>query len=368
MTNRKKIHLMLIGHLSSNVSGSSLSFKQLVEILARNNQVEIKVINTARQPHLTSSWIVNIAVALKVTWNIILQLRKVDVVTFHSSRPAMMLYGPVLFVLTRLFRKPLIVRLFGGTLEQEYEKLPSFSKWVFDKTVLSADLVLLQTKQLVSYFSEHGSRCVRWYSTSRKIVDLPDWHENTTHSCKRFVYLGRVIEDKGIGVILDSAHRYNSEVTVDIYGSLDGKYSEEDITSKSEGVVQYKGVLAHEQVNDALLNYDALILPTFYQGEGYPGVIVEAYSHGLPVIATQWRAIPEIVDDSCGILIPIHSPEALSDAMNSLNDNMKLYARLQRGAFAKRIIFSDKYWADRFVEWCVELDTVIIPGSSEEGY
>lgn len=358
---------MLIGHLSSNVCGSSLLFKQLVELLGENKQLEIEVINTARPSHLTSNLFVNTAVALKVTWAIVLQLRKVDVVTFHSSRPAMMLFGPVLFALTRLFSKPLIVRLFGGALEQEYERLSSFSKLIFDKTVLAADLILLETKHLVSYFNKHGSGCVRWYSNSRKIVDLPDLHEDTTKSCKRFVFLGRVIEDKGIDVILDSTRHFNEGITVDIFGSLDGKYTKECIRSKSEGLVQYKGVLAHEQVHDALFNYDVLILPTFYQGEGYPGVIVEAYSHGLPVIATQWRAIPEIVDDSCGILIPIHSPEALSDAMNSLNDDMKLYARLQRGAFAKRLMFSDKYWADRFVKWCVELNTDIIPGSAEEG-
>jgi glycosyltransferase involved in cell wall biosynthesis len=299
---------------------------------------------------LTSNWLVNVAVALKVTGALLLRLRKIDVVTFHASRPAVILYGPLLFLLARLFHKPLVIRLFGGTLEQEYEALSSARRWVFERTVLSTDLLLLETKHLVTYFGQHGTRCGRWYPNSRQIVDLPTRQEDARPSCKRFVFLGRVVEDKGIGVILESVpHLTSSEISVDIFGPLDGHYTAEYINSKGKGMVGYKGILTPEQVRDELFNYDALILPTFYQGEGYPGVILEAYSHGLPVIATQWRSIPEIVDENSGILIPLRSPAALAQAMNHLHADIALYRRLKKGAFKKRLEFSDQFWADRFL-------------------
>jgi len=366
MTHKKKLRLLLIGHLSFRVSGSSLSFTQLVDILRNNDQVEIQVINTARSSRLTSNWLVNAVVAFKVTASVLLCLRQIDVVTFHASRPAMMLYGPALFLLARLFRKPLVVRLFGGALEQEYEALSPSRRWLLERTVFSADLVLLQTKHLSGYFSQQGARCVRWYPTSRQVVDLPPMQENTIPSCKRFVFLGRVVKEKGIGTILESVSQLKAGISVDIFGSLDGHYSAEHIKSEGRGVVRYKGVLTPEEVRDELFNYDALILPTFYQGEGYPGVILEAYSHGLPVITTRWRSIPEIVDENSGILIPPHSAEALAQALNILYTDRPYYVRLRRGALAKRLSFSDHFWAERFVDWCTEVAKGVPPRHSTE--
>ena len=136
---------------------------------------------------------------------------------------------------------------------------------------------------------------------------------------------------------------------------MDGNFTAEYINFKGKGVVGYKGILTHEQVSAKLISYDALILPTFYEGEGYPGVILEAYSHGLPVIATRWRSIPEIVDEESGLLISVRSPEALAQAMNKLHKDVSLYNQIQRGALSKRLQFSDRFWAERFVEWCDNL-------------
>ena len=38
--------------------------------------------------------------------------------------------------------------------------------------------------------------------------------------------------------------------------------------------------------------------------EGLPVSIMEAFSFGVPVVATKVGGIPEIVDEKCGILIP----------------------------------------------------------------
>ena len=104
-------------------------------------------------------------------------------------------------------------------------------------------------------------------------------------------------------MILKTASHLHPNIIVDIFGPLDGQYTAEEIKSKGKGVVRYKGTLTPAQVYQELFNYHALILPTFYEGEGYPGVILEAYNCGMPVIATNWLSIPEIVDRNTGILI-----------------------------------------------------------------
>ena len=94
---------------------------------------------------------------------------------------------------------------------------------------------------------------------------------------------------------------------IDVYGPFKDGDCSEKIFENSR--VDYCGVLPPEKVLPTLSQYDVLLLPSFHPGEGYPGIVIEAFSLGLPVIATNWQAIPEIVQDGeNGLLV---SPQRL---------------------------------------------------------
>jgi len=40
-----------------------------------------------------------------------------------------------------------------------------------------------------------------------------------------------------------------------------------------------------------------LLFPTYYEGEGFPGTIIDAFSSGLPAIATDWRYNSELISN-----------------------------------------------------------------------
>jgi glycosyltransferase involved in cell wall biosynthesis len=158
---------------------------------------------------------------------------------------------------------------------------------------------------------------------------------------------------KGIGEVIEAAERFGDEVSVDVYGPfLDGLT--EDIFQGRKRV-RYHGILPSDNVVDTLRGYDALLLPTYWRGEGYPGIIVEAYIAGIPVITTKWAAVPEIVDESCGLLIEPRDVDALHAAMQSLVDDPALLDRLRTGAIAKRSFFDSAVWTQKFVDYCHEL-------------
>ena len=62
----------------------------------------------------------------------------------------------------------------------------------------------------------------------------------------------------------------------------------------------------------------------------------EAMSSGLVPIASNCTAIPEFVDENCGILIPPESYVELADAIENLYNNPDLFMKLSEGA-AKRV-------------------------------
>ena len=73
------------------------------------------------------------------------------------------------------------------------------------------------------------------------------------------------------------------------------------------------GYLSAEGVRDIVAGSRAMVLPSF--AEGLPVVIMEALALRTPVIVTNIAGTPELVDGSCGWLIPAGSIEPLADAM-----------------------------------------------------
>ena len=162
--------------------------------------------------------------------------------------------------------------------------------------------------------------------------------------------MGQIRQSKGLKEIVQAGERFGVGITLDIYGTLDFDVPQETFHGLNR--VRYCGVVSPEHVIQVLKKYDVLLLPTFYAGEGYPGVILEAYSAGLPVICTRWQALPEIVDDSSGILIEPHNVDALFEAMQRLINSEELYNRLVAGVKIKRQTYSSQIWVEKFIELC----------------
>jgi glycosyltransferase involved in cell wall biosynthesis len=74
---------------------------------------------------------------------------------------------------------------------------------------------------------------------------------------------------------------------------------------------------------------DIFCLPTAYENENLPLVLLEAMQASLPIVSTRWRHIPEVVRDGVdGFLVPIHDPKALAERLLSLVEDPDLRARI----------------------------------------
>ena len=60
--------------------------------------------------------------------------------------------------------------------------------------------------------------------------------------------------------------------------------------------------------------------------------VAEALAHGLPVVSTTTGAIPELVGDDAGLLVPPGDAEALAEALARVIGDAGLRARLAEGA------------------------------------
>lgn len=347
------MRILLIGPLPPPLGGTTVMFAQTVRELPTIADVEIDVLDTSRGN--ASGRMAELLAALRVLARLPSHLGWTDVVTFHASPPGTAYFAPILLLLCRIWRRPLLVREFGGSLDVDFAALGAVPRWLVERLFARA-WMLLETRFQVSHFQKlfPGSRC-RWYPNSRPFEPpRADALPAGDSGARRFVFMGHVKAAKGVGELLEASQRLGSRpIEVDVYGPLLDGFQESAFDGHAR--VKYRGVIPPAEVARTLRRYDALVLPTHHPGEGYPGVLLEAWAEGLPVITTRWRSLPEIVQHGVnGILIEPRDPAALADAMSRLHDEPELMRVLRAGTRSSAEQFSSDRWTREFAEICRE--------------
>jgi glycosyltransferase involved in cell wall biosynthesis len=81
--------------------------------------------------------------------------------------------------------------------------------------------------------------------------------------------------------------------------------------------VEITGWVTNSEVQQQILNSQAMVLPSF--AEGLPVVIMEALALGRPVVSTYIAGIPELLENQiCGWLVPPGSVEELTSAIRTV--------------------------------------------------
>jgi len=96
--------------------------------------------------------------------------------------------------------------------------------------------------------------------------------------------------------------------------------------------VEFKGYITDQddsRLPEMYATADIFVLPSLEEGFGF--VLVEAMASGLPVVAANVSAIPEVIGDA-GILVPPRDPRALAAALRRLINDRDLRSQLgERG-------------------------------------
>lgn len=105
----------------------------------------------------------------------------------------------------------------------------------------------------------------------------------------KLVFLARVCKEKGIDTIIQVVKELKEEginLKLDIYGPIFNNAKQVINNIENIDFINYKGIVENEKVTKILSNYDVYVFPTVHKREGFPATIIDAYSAGLPVIAS----------------------------------------------------------------------------------
>ena len=163
-------------------------------------------------------------------------------------------------------------------------------------------------------------------------------HSERTSSVVRFGFAARLEYLKGSMQLIDGfrrTHQAHANVELKIAGEgsqreqMLGALHKDRLERKCEFAGVYNTVQGREKFMSGI---DVFVLPSLT--EGTPNAIIEAMAHEKPIIATEVGGIPDLVDESVGILVPPGDAKALGQAMTKLAGDAEL--RRTMGIAARR--------------------------------
>jgi glycosyltransferase involved in cell wall biosynthesis len=332
--------LLLIGPLEnkkdSSKSGGTVVLFELFLHELQEKKIEFDTIDTLKENY-PNPFFAFVSIVFKLTRLV----KKHEYISLHATANSLVVIGPVVIILSKIFNKKTSIRKFAGNFHEVYQASNIFRKKLIEFVLKNSTINFFETKYLVDYFRQYNKNTF-WFPNVRRQYIIPDLPRNFL---KRFVYVGTINEEKGIDEIITVSSRLSDEYTLDLYGPiLESKYSKELFRKQK---VNYLGSLSPADMLKVLNTYDVLVLPSYR--EGYPGVIIEAFSLGIPVVTTRLEGIAEMVEDyKNGLLIDAGNSEQLFNAIKSFETID--YAQLSYNALKSFKHFDSTVQTNLFLE------------------
>lgn len=347
--------LQLSVHLFPNIGGVESHLQDLINYLVKDNKVFV----LAYQPLSTkTSWKIiekdNNLTILRIPW-----IRGFFEKLVYKPFLEFIYLVPGLFIVTPLvilFFKPSIIHAHGlsaavsAALWGRFFKIRTIvslhSLYVFPKRGLYHDFVkiLLSQADLVLSLSKKSNREIKLLGIEeRKAKVFTYWIDLKKFDIQgskfenkkvlgwggKFIvlFVGRLIKEKGLAVLLESAKFWEDPIRLVIIGSgpMNDQISEASDQIKS---IEFLGKVNQENLPKYYRGADCVIVPSVSE-EGFGRVIIESIACGTPVIASKRGSIKEAMDESVGRFIDT-TPQSIKEAVYYLYKNPQELKKLSQ--------------------------------------
>lgn len=176
-------------------------------------------------------------------------------------------------------------------------------------------------------YKPYSSRIVR----AKNTIALPENYERfVPHDFRgRLLFVGRLSKDKGVDGIIRALSLLPEATGLTIVG--DGEYGDtlRSLTAGTNGRIVFTGAVAPDRVAVYMEHSDLLVMNSAF--EGVPMTILEALSHGLPVISTDVGGIGDTVRFGSDALATDGTPESIAEAVRAIARDYRRFSEAAHG-------------------------------------
>lgn len=256
---------------------------------------------------------------LKAPFQVFRALRQSQNVLIFPAQNGLRVYAPLLTLQRGLFpNRKLHYVVIGGWL-------PTFltRRKLLAGALKGFDGIYVETNTMKTALEEQGFSNVSVMPNCKKLQVLSEqelvYPSGMPYQLCTF---SRVMREKGIEDAVNAVIAVNVRLgyqafSLDIYGQIDAEQTDWfcDLQKSFPEYVRYRGLVPFEKSVEVLKEYFALLFPTYYDGEGFAGTLIDAYSAGVPVIASDWKYNTELVNEAVGCLHPTGNQSALVEIL-----------------------------------------------------
>lgn len=332
MTNR----LIFIGSVDTkyNFGGETIKNKSFLnELLKKNIPVSVIDIEIYK-----SKKIMDIFNLIQMLLKALLLREPKKIIVSKHPNGAFLLFK--IINILNIHKKELYYFVIGGTMTQKLKE------GIYSvRSLNNIKYIFVESKKMVKDLEDLGIKKGIYIPNFKDVIQIQHFKKEINIPIKT-VFVSRIMKEKGINIIveaLDILNKKEERVYCDIYGPIkDQEYRKEFIKLiKNKKYIFYKGIidLTKKESYEIFSKYDLFVFPTFYNGEGFPGVLIDAMIAGLPILASDWRYSAEIINDKIGYLFKTNNINDLLEKLEYIIHNSNELIEKSKNSFYE----SNKY-------------------------
>lgn len=284
-------------------------------------------------------------------------LMSCDIIVVILSKNGLKTYLPLLYATKKMRKCKIYHNVIGGSLAEYTGENKNYVKYLN-----SLDANWVETSRMAKELEELGVVNCDVVPNFKNINSKKALEQPTENGINKFCTFSRIRPEKGIEKAIESVAAYNEthskKAKLEIWGAVSSGYEDgfERLLREHSECVTYMGGADYNASVEAITDSLALLFPTYWKSEGFPGTIVDAYAAAVPVIASDWNSNSEIVRDfETGWVYPNERVKTLEesieyamehqDEMISMRKNCALLATRYTADFVMRRII-EKYFKD----------------------
>jgi glycosyltransferase involved in cell wall biosynthesis len=360
--------LLLVGPKPPPIGGSPLTVQAILAELEHYPRVRVALVNTSPtldvRKKMTGFNFEKVGRTISIVPRYLREIRASDAVLVFANDLFAITLAPVLLFMARRARKPFYLKPVGAGLDLFINaQVKPLRKYLLG-VLRSTDGILAQTKLLQEDLGKMGFRHAHYLPGCRPPFTVTAARKDSPGEL-RLIFLGHITRLKGPLILLEAvktlAGTCDARISCDFYGPIHNEIREEFLDRlRSLPGARYCGMAEAGTASELIANYDALVLPTCFDTEGHPGVIIEAMHARVPVISTRIRTLSELVTDGeNGFLVPTRDVPALAEAIRRLALDPALRAKMAEASYRR----GREFRADVVV---AQLLKIVFPGTPLE--
>jgi glycosyltransferase involved in cell wall biosynthesis len=277
-------------------------------------------------------------------WSIFTMFYKIiscNVLIYLPAQNNLKFLFPLIFLTSILFDFTILYFVIGGWLREVIERLP-----IHQYMLRRVAGIYVETKRMKKELETDLMFCNIDIFPNFRFFDAEfkcDFSK-IKGDCLNLCFVSRVEKSKGLDIMLKIYDEMSKEsiidsIKIDVYGMKTDSFFDEYLSDIK--MFCYKGIVEPKDILGVLVKYDALLFPSHYEGEGCPGVLVEALSVGLPIIASDWKYNGEFVENGVnGYLCSPYDVDVYCNAIKDLQKDLLKRNKMGEESYKKKDYYS----------------------------